>query len=208
MSQKLGSSLLKQASERQISSLRWALGATFRNPWKPDPPCLSGLLLMTLSWVGSRVLAPGTLWSFSGGGTCDYSGGWSLMVPLGGWGLMVSFWRAVPQPVVCFGVSVGLVWPKGNLSANGLGCIPVLLKICCKAYSTGACWPLEGLVLVLRWRSLGELSPIGIPWFECFQVFQFAGLESPKSEVQAWPLSEAPRLHIPHRTKEKGIEKE
>ena len=54
VSQKLGSRLLKQASERQISSLRWALGATFQNPWKPDPPCPSGLLLMTLSWVGSR----------------------------------------------------------------------------------------------------------------------------------------------------------
>ena len=59
MSQKLGSSLLKQASERQISSLRWVPGAAFRNPWNPDLPCLSGFLLMTLSWVGSRVLAPG-----------------------------------------------------------------------------------------------------------------------------------------------------
>ena len=57
----------------------------------------------------------------------------------------------------------GLGMALGNLSANGLGCIPVLLKICCKAYSTGACWPLGGLVLVLRWRSLGELSSIGIP---------------------------------------------
>ena len=59
MSQKLGSSLLKQASERQISSLRWAPGATFWNPWDPDPPCSSGFLLMTLLWVGSHVLAPG-----------------------------------------------------------------------------------------------------------------------------------------------------
>ena len=33
-------------------------GATFRNPWSPDLPCLSGLLLTTLSWMGSRVLAP------------------------------------------------------------------------------------------------------------------------------------------------------
>ena len=40
VSQKLGSSLLKQASERQISSLRWAPGAAFRNLWKPDPPWL------------------------------------------------------------------------------------------------------------------------------------------------------------------------
>ena len=55
------SSLLKQASERQISSLRWAPGAAFQNPWKPDPPCLSDFLLMTLSWVGSRELAPSTM---------------------------------------------------------------------------------------------------------------------------------------------------
>ena len=34
-------------------------GAAFRNRWSPDLPCLSGLLLMTLSWVGSCVLAPG-----------------------------------------------------------------------------------------------------------------------------------------------------
>ena len=33
-------------------------GAAFWNPWSPDLPCLSGLLLMTLSWVGSRVLVP------------------------------------------------------------------------------------------------------------------------------------------------------
>ena len=32
-------------------------GAAFRNPWSPDLSCLSGLLLMTLSWVGSHVLA-------------------------------------------------------------------------------------------------------------------------------------------------------
>ena len=37
-----------------------SVGAAFLNPWSPDLPCLSGLLLMTLSWVGSRVLAPGT----------------------------------------------------------------------------------------------------------------------------------------------------
>ena len=28
------------------------------SPLSPDPPCLSGLLRMTLSWVGSPVLAP------------------------------------------------------------------------------------------------------------------------------------------------------
>ena len=30
------------------------------SPSSPDPPCLSGLLHMTLSWVGSPVLAPGS----------------------------------------------------------------------------------------------------------------------------------------------------
>ena len=30
------------------------------SPLSPDPPCLSGLLRMTLSWVGSPVLAPST----------------------------------------------------------------------------------------------------------------------------------------------------
>ena len=34
-------------------------GAALRNRWSPDLPCLSVLLLMTLPWVGSRVLAPG-----------------------------------------------------------------------------------------------------------------------------------------------------
>ena len=28
------------------------------SPSSPDPPCLSGFLHMTLSWVGSPVLAP------------------------------------------------------------------------------------------------------------------------------------------------------
>ena len=59
VSQKLGSSLLRQASERQISSLRWAPGAAFRNPWKPDPPCPSGflphdLVMGGISCAGSR----------------------------------------------------------------------------------------------------------------------------------------------------------
>ena len=57
VSEKLGSSPLRQASERQISSLRWEPVEAFRNLWKPDLPCLSGSLLMTLSWVGSRELA-------------------------------------------------------------------------------------------------------------------------------------------------------
>ena len=104
MSQKLGSSLLKQASERHISSLRWAPGATFRNPWKPDPPCLSGFLFMTLSLVGSHELAflkPLKTWSalpirFSPSWPCH---GWDLMCRLLAPTLASHFqtyWRASP----------------------------------------------------------------------------------------------------------------
>ena len=32
----------------------------------------------------------------------------------------------------------------GSLSANGWGCVPVLLVDCHGASSTGACWPLGG----------------------------------------------------------------
>ena len=62
VSEKLGSSPLRQASERQISSLRRTPGAAFRNPGKPDLSCLSGFLLVTLSWVGSLELAFSNLW--------------------------------------------------------------------------------------------------------------------------------------------------
>ena len=32
----------------------------------------------------------------------------------------------------------------GSLSANGWGCVPVLLVVWHGTYSTGACWPLGG----------------------------------------------------------------
>ena len=47
------------ASIRKTESIfKVSAGAAFRNPWGPDLPCFSGLLPMTLSWAGSRVLAP------------------------------------------------------------------------------------------------------------------------------------------------------
>ena len=52
----------------------------------------------------------------------------------------------------------------GSLSANRWGCVPVLLVVWHGASSSGACWPLSSWVLALRWRSLGELSPIDIMW--------------------------------------------
>ena len=53
----------------------------------------------------------------------------------------------------------------GSLSANGRGCVPILLVVWHGALE---CWSLLTFgwswVLALRWRSLGELSPIDITW--------------------------------------------
>ena len=38
----------------------------------------------------------------------------------------------------------GLVMALGSLSANGQGCVPVLLKVWYEASGTGACCPLGG----------------------------------------------------------------
>lgn len=48
-------------SSRQINTgFEVDVGGDPGSPSRTDPPCLSGLLRMTLSWVGSPVLAPGT----------------------------------------------------------------------------------------------------------------------------------------------------
>ena len=62
-------------------------------------------------------------------------------VLVGGAGL--PFWGAGPRPVVCFGVSE-LSMILGSLSANGWGCVPVLLVVWHRVSSTVACWPLGG----------------------------------------------------------------
>ena len=46
--------------------------------------------------------------------------------------------------MVCFGGVYGLSMALGSLSANGLGFVPVLLKIWHEVSSTGTCWPLGG----------------------------------------------------------------
>ena len=38
----------------------------------------------------------------------------------------------------------GLIMILGNLSANGWGCVPVLLVVCHRVSSTGVCWSLSG----------------------------------------------------------------
>ena len=47
--------------------------------------------------------------------------------------------RAVSGDV--FWVVCELRMTLGSLSANGWGCVPVLLVVWCEASSTGACWP-------------------------------------------------------------------
>ena len=56
-----------------------------------------------------------------------------------------------------------LIMILGSLSANGWGCVPVLLVVWHRVSSTGACWSWRW-VWVLRWRSLWELSLIDITW--------------------------------------------
>ena len=38
----------------------------------------------------------------------------------------------------------GLIMILGSLSANGWGCVPVLLVVCHSVSSTGACWSMSG----------------------------------------------------------------
>ena len=102
-------------------------------------PCNCGVCL---SWVGLSQCFVKASWI----------GDWFLLPD--GWAWLLSFWRTVPRPVVCCGVSVGLVW----LWADSL--------LICRAVSLfdGLMWGSWHwnllafgwiLVLVLRWRPLG-----------------------------------------------------
>ena len=66
---------------------------------------------------------------------------------------MLVFWGVVLNLVFLLGraVSGGVFWGVcelsmilGSLSANGWGCVPVLLVVCHGASSTRAFWPLGG----------------------------------------------------------------
>ena len=46
--------------------------------------------------------------------------------------------------MVCFGGVCELSMILGNLSANGCGCVPVLLVVWLRVSSTVACWSLSG----------------------------------------------------------------
>ena len=60
------------------------------------------------------------------------------------WGLDLSFLvgRAASGHEFC-GVC-DLIMILGSLSANGWGCVPVLLVVWHGASTTGSCWPLNG----------------------------------------------------------------
>ena len=63
-----------------------------------------------------------------------------------------------------FWVVCDLIMIFGSLSANGWGCVPVLLVVWHRVSSTVACWSSSGAGLALRCRSLGGLSPFAITW--------------------------------------------
>ena len=81
--------------------------------------------------------------------------------------------------------SIGMFWgvcefttTLGRLSADGWGCVPVLLVVWCYVSSTGACRQLGGIqILVLKWIPPGKHMPINIPW-----AWEFSG--SPASWTQ------------------------
>ena len=110
------------------------------------------------------------LWTWSPAGgfgpvPCEaLLGGGDWCLCSGGWSWILSLWRAVLHPVVCVGVSVNKVWHWDT---------PLLLSSVVFMF----CWwfgirrlalELSGLlccmVLVLRWRPLGELLLFNIPW--------------------------------------------
>ena len=66
-----------------------------------------------------------------------------LVEGTGGWGCILSFWWAGLHLVVYFGLSVNLMI-LGSLSANGWGCVPVLLAVLHGESRTGAGWPFDG----------------------------------------------------------------
>ena len=58
----------------------------------------------------------------------------------------------------------GLIIILGSLSANGWGCVPVLLVVWHRVSSTAACWSLSGLGLGAEMEISGRFSPFDIMW--------------------------------------------
>ena len=56
--------------------------------------------------------------------------------------LVFLVYRAASGAVFCGVCKLSMI--LGSLSANGWGCVPVLLVVWCRVSSTGLCWPLGG----------------------------------------------------------------
>ena len=98
-----------------------------------------------------------------GSGACVLVGG-AGSCPSGGQGWILSFWWAGPRLVVCFGMSVNSVYFRRPLcSWVGLcSCLASCLACVVQHWSLPAAgW---SWVLLLRWRTLGKLSPIDMMW--------------------------------------------
>ena len=91
-------------------------------------PVVFGVCRQRVRWFSGFCRLPG-------------EGNWCLCS--GGWGWILSFQWGGPLLVVFWGVCE-LSMILGSLSANGWGCVPVLLVVWHGASSTGACWPLGG----------------------------------------------------------------
>ena len=59
-----------------------------------------------------------------------------------------------------FSVVCELIMILGSLSANGWGCVPVLLVVWHRVSSTGACWSLSGLGLSVEMEISGRAFAI------------------------------------------------
>ena len=78
--------------------------------------------------------------SFSG--LCRFPGGGAWCLCSGGLGWILSFWWTDSAGVFWGVCSLSVI--LGSLSANGWGCVPVLLVVQHGVSSTGACWLFNG----------------------------------------------------------------
>ena len=62
----------------------------------------------------------------------------------GGWSWILSLWKAVPFPIVCFGVSMGLVWLWAAYLLIGRIIFQFCWRIGMVCLGIRACWPLSG----------------------------------------------------------------
>ena len=117
------------------------------------------------------------------------------------WNCVLSPWRVVPYPVVCFGVSLGLLWLWAACLIMGKCVFLFCWRFClrCLVVKIACFWVRLGLSVE---RPLEELLLINVPWLGGLLVLGPV-LRSPISVVKAQPLNAAPKCHRPHSTEHK-----